>query len=331
VLGCRCLEDRSNYRLTCMTLRLTVQRAAWQAHLDHVAASVDGLVPVVKGNGYGFGRARLHPLVKGLSDYVCVGTIHELDNVSERVTPVVLTPTLVPLSDSASSAILTIGSSHDVEALARWRGRVIVKLQSSMHRYGVTPDELPALVAAATSSNLNIVGYALHLPLAGNDLDRVSEVNAWLPLVEPRHPLWLSHLQPSTYSDLRARHPDREFRLRLGTALWHGDKSFLQLHADVTAVHSVHAGQRAGYHLTEIPSDGNLVLIDAGSAHGVVPLSGGASPFHFARTRMTLLEPPHMHTSMVLVPDGSPCPAIGERVDVQRPLISTLVDEVEWL
>ena len=57
-----------------------------------VAATVDGLVPVVKGNGYGFGRATLHPLVKGLSDFVCVGTIYELDHVAERVTPIVLTP-----------------------------------------------------------------------------------------------------------------------------------------------------------------------------------------------------------------------------------------------
>ena len=314
-----------------MALRLTVQRAAWKAHVDHVAATVDGLVPVVKGNGYGFGRATLHPLIKGLSDYVCVGTIHELDDIAERVTPVVLTPTPVPPPLTAVPAILTIGSLHDVEALNRWRGRVIVKLQSSMHRYGATPDELQAVVAAAASANLDIVGYALHLPLAGNDLDRVAEVNAWLPLVEPLRPLWLSHLQPSSYSDLRARYPDREFRLRLGTALWHGDKSFLQLHADVTAVHTVRAGERAGYHLTEIPSDGHLVLIDAGSAHGVGPLSGGASPFHFARTRLTLLEPPHMHTSMVLAPGGTPCPAVGDRVDVQRPLISTLVDEVEWI
>jgi hypothetical protein len=142
--------------------------------------------------------------------------------------------------------------------------------------------------------------------------------------------LWLSHLQPSSYSDVRARHPDREFRLRLGTALWHGDKSFVQLHADVAAVHAVRAGQRAGYHLTEIPSDGHLVLIGAGSAHGIGPLSGGASPFHFARTRLPLLEPPHMHTSMVLAPEGTPLPAVGDHVDVQRPLISTLVDEVEW-
>ena len=314
-----------------MSLRLTVQRADWQAHVDHVAATVDGLAPVVKGNGYGFGRATLHPLIKGLSDYVCVGTIHELDNVAERVTPVVLTPTLVPPPLTAAAAILTIGSLHDLRALAEWRGRVIVKLQSSMHRYGATPDELQALVSAAASANLDIVGYALHLPLAGNDLDRIAEVNAWLPLVDPLHPLWLSHLQPSSYSDVRARHPDREFRLRLGTALWHGDKSFLQLHADVAAVHAVRAGERAGYHLTEVPSDGHLVLIDAGSAQGIGPLSGGASPFHFARTRLTLLEPPHMHTSMVLAPDGTPLPAVGDRVDVQRPLISTLVDEVEWL
>ena len=314
-----------------MTLRLTVQRAAWQAHVDHVAATVDGLVPVVKGNGYGFGRETLHPLIKGLSDYVCVGTIHELDNVSERVTPVVLTPTLISPPPTAVPAILTIGSLYDVEALAGWRGRVIVKLQSSMHRYGAAADELQAVVTAAMEIGLHVVGYALHLPLAGNDFDRVTEIDAWLPHVDPMSPLWLSHLHPSSYADIRDRHPDRQFRLRLGTALWHGDKSFLQLHADVTAVHTVSAGERAGYHLTEIPSDGHIVLIDAGSAHGVAPLSGGASPFHFARTRLALLEPPHMHTSMVVAPEGTPCPAVGDRVDVQRPLISTLVDEVEWL
>jgi alanine racemase len=314
-----------------MALRLTVQRAAWQAHLDHVAAMVDGLVPVVKGNGYGFGRSTLHPLIKGLSDYVCVGTIFELDNVSERVTPVVLTPTLVPPPVTAVPAILTIGSRDDIAALADWRGRVIVKLQSSMRRYGSTPEELPGVIAAASAGGLAIVGYALHLPLACTEADRRAEVDAWLDLVDPGQPLWLSHLQPQSYAALRADHPERQFRLRLGTALWHGDKSFLQLHAGVVAVHAVSAGQRAGYQLTEIRTDGHIVLVDAGSAHGVATLSGGASPFHFARTRLALLEPPHMHTSMVVVSEGMPCPSAGDRVDVQRPLISTLVDEVVWI
>ena len=143
--------------------------------------------------------------------------------------------------------------------------------------------------------------------------------------------MWLSHLQPLAYSALRDRHPDRSFRLRLGTSLWHGDKSFLHLNADVAAVHSIRAGERAGYRLTEVPSDGHLVLASAGAAHGVAPLHDGASPFHFARNRLAMLEPPHMHTTMLVVPQGSPCPSVGDRVDVQRPLISTLVDEVEWV
>jgi hypothetical protein len=143
--------------------------------------------------------------------------------------------------------------------------------------------------------------------------------------------LWLSHLQPSSYSALGNRHPGRFFRLRLGTTLWHGDKSFLHLHADVLAVHEIAAGDRAGYQLNEVPSDGHLVVVGAGSAHGVATLADGVSPFHFGRCRLGLLEPPHMHSSMVLVPLGSPCPAVGEQVDVQRPLITTFVDEVEWV
>jgi alanine racemase len=314
-----------------MALRLTVQRAAWKAHVDAVAAGVDGLVPVVKGNGYGFGRQTLHPLVKGLADHVCVGTIHELDHVHERVTPLVLTPSPTPPPPTTGLApILTVSSERDVAALAAWQGQVVVKLQSSMRRYGASPSEVGGVVAAAAARGLDIVGYALHLPLAGLDFDRVAEVEAWLVRIDAVRPVWLSHLQPHSYAALRFRHPDRQFRLRLGTALWHGDKSSLRLGADVTAVHPVSAGDHAGYQLTEVPGDGDLVLVDAGSAHGVAPLPDGDSPFHFARSRLQLLEPPHMHTSMLFVPAGSKCPAVGDRVDVQRPLITTFVDEIEW-
>lgn len=37
-----------------------------------------------------------------------------------------------------------------------------------------------------------------------------------------------------------------------------------------------------------------------------------------------------MHTSMVVVDRGDPVPAIGDPVDVQRPLIATTVDRVDW-
>ena len=44
-----------------------------------------------------------------------------------------------------------------------------------------------------------------------------------------------------------------------------------------------------------------------------------------------LVEPPHIHVSMAFVPDGDPCPLTGEWVDVQRPLIATQVDRIDWL
>jgi hypothetical protein len=72
-------------------------------------------------------------------------------------------------------------------------------------------------------------------------------------------------------------------------------------------------------------------MIGAGTAQGVATLPDGRSPFHFEQTRMALLEPPHMHTSMAFVPMGQPVPTIGDRVDLQRPLHMTAVDEYEWL
>jgi hypothetical protein len=71
-------------------------------------------------------------------------------------------------------------------------------------------------------------------------------------------------------------------------------------------------------------------MVGAGTAHGVHPLPDGRSPFHHARRRLGLLEPPHMHTTMVLVAMDEPCPDTGDRVDVQRPLTTTLVDELVW-
>ena len=42
-----------------MTLTLHVDGARWRANQAAVLSDTPGLVPVIKGNGYGFGRARL--------------------------------------------------------------------------------------------------------------------------------------------------------------------------------------------------------------------------------------------------------------------------------
>lgn len=309
-------------------MRLTVREAAWRAHVRSVVAATPGLVPVVKGNGYGFGRATLARIAAGLADTIAVGTMHELDDLPTAPGDpdvVVLTPTLeTPARDDA---ILTVGSAAHVAALRGWRGRVVVKLASSMRRYGVDAGDLAGLLDAAQRARLDVVGVAIHLPLAGTAAAHVDEVCRWLPAIDPAHPVWVSHLDGADVARLPATH---RYRVRSGTALWHGDKSALHLDADVLDTRPVRAGDTAGYRLGPVPTDGTLVMVGAGTAHGVHPLPDGRSPFHHAGRRLALHEPPHMHTSMVLVPAGEPCPVVGDRVDVQRPLTTTLVDRIEW-
>ena len=181
-----------------------------------------------------------------------------------------------------------------------------------------------------------MAALGVHLPLAGDDDARLGEIRSWLPHLPDAVPLWVSHLTPASFLRLRSEVTDREVRIRVGTALWHGVPrgDFLRLTADVLQVAHVQAGDRVGYHASIAPADGAVVTIGAGTAAGIAPLDttdpARRSPFHFARQRLTLLEGPHMHASLVFVPAGQPCPAVGDEVDVQRPLVTTNPDEVRW-
>lgn len=299
----------------------------WRSHVAQMASSIDGLIPVVKGNGYGFGRTSLAKIAAEFADTVAVGTIHELVGMPGELNVLVLTPTMAP--PATGDPILTVGSEQHIGALNGWRGRVTVKCASTMKRYGREPAALDKLVNMADKAGLEVVSASIHLPLSGTMDDHRREVVAMLDkLPDNELAVWVSHLNADTYASLP---PSRAYRMRLGTALWHGDKSALHLTADVLDVRHVVAGSVAGYKLTPIGSDGHLVMIGAGSAHGVAALADGRSPFHFDQVRMALHEPPHMHSSMAFVPTGQPLPTVGDRIDVQRPLHMTAVDEYEWL
>ena len=77
-----------------VTLRLTVDTDDVAGPRRPRRRATPGLVPVVKGNGYGFGRRPLAAIAAELADTIAVGTVHELDDVPAGSTPVVLTPTL---------------------------------------------------------------------------------------------------------------------------------------------------------------------------------------------------------------------------------------------
>jgi alanine racemase len=321
-----------------MALTLTVDRQRWRDHLARTVAAFPGVVPVVKGNGYGFGRTYLAELVAGWAgampalDELAVGTVHELAGLpADGPRPLVLTPALTrELTPGVGPAVLTVGSERQVAEIAAsgLRPPVVVKLATSMRRYGLDASELAGVLAAVDGAGLAMHGFSIHPPLASSTREHAAEAGAWADLLPDGSTVYVSHLDAPTYVALAEERPSLRWRIRLGTALWHGDKSFFHLAADVVQVRAVSVGAPAGYRLVPAPGDGSLVMVTAGSAHGVRPLPDGSSPFHFARRRLALLEPPHMHTSMVFVPAGEPTPEVGDQVDVQQPLTTTLVDRI---
>jgi alanine racemase len=287
---------------------------------------------VVKGNGYGFGRPILFEQAAHLADHVAVGTVYEATDVPPSLTPVVLTPAGTHLPSSLSAhAVLTVGSLDHVAALRshNWQGSVLIKLQSTMQRFGVAGNELAALQSACTNASLNVVGWSIHPPLNNDNQDRSGEVSCWMELLHDNLPVYVSHITAEQIGSLRSQFPNRTFVSRLGTSLWLGDKSMMKLTAEVLDVHAVDGGT-AGYRSTALPGSGHIVIVGAGSAHGVSEIVGVGSPFHFAQQRVALVEPPYMHSSMLFVPVGQPVPRAGERVDVQQPLTRVSADTISW-
>jgi alanine racemase len=317
-----------------VTLQLNVVRDHWRSHVLQVLSESDRVVPVVKGNGYGFGRANLITELTNIrvrpTDVIAVGTVHELDLstrealASAGATAIVLTPTLV--APSTNEMILTVGSSAHIAALKNWDGQVVIKLVSAMHRYGGDV----SLIDEATAAGLQVRGVSIHPPLPGygqRASTQSAHITDWLASVPPECEVWVSHLSADEFHQLPLSH---HYRHRLGTRLWHGDKSMLTLTAEVLDTRPVEAGIEVGYRQILTPTAGTLVMIGAGSAHGVRTLPNGLSPFHYAAQRMDLIEPPHMHTSMVFIPSGRRVPEVGEQVDVQHPLTQVSVDHITW-
>lgn len=315
-----------------MTLRLVVDQSAWTAHVQDVASALNPVIPVVKGNGYGFGRNVLMGHATGLSGEIAVGTVYELADVPPHTVPIVLTPVDNGCAvDLRPDGIYTVGSVHHVATLRslEHRGRVIVKLRSRMQRYGVAPDALDGVVEAITKAGWPIHGWSIHPPLSSTSTDHVQEIASWANDLEDDLPIYVSHVDRDGLADLRGRFPRHEFRARSGTTLWLGDKSMLKLEANVVDIHATRGGL-AGYRQVAVPGDGTIVLVGCGTAHGIFERPDGLSPYHFHRNRLHLLESPHMHTSMVFIPDGSEVPQVGEWIDVQQSMTRALVDTITW-
>jgi alanine racemase len=313
-----------------MTLQLAVDSAAWQRHVLHVADQVGEILPVVKGNGYGFGRAALMSHSARLAAHVAVGSVYELAEVPSTLTPFVLTPMGMAVDSlPRADAVLTVTSQHDLAHLTRLGSRhaVVVKIRSTMQRFGVDVSEAASLRRAAEEAEHHVVGWSVHPPLVGTDDDHADEVALLAASLPSDLPIFASHIGAAA-ARLRARLHHRVV-VRTGTSLWLGDKSMVTLQADVLAVRSLGAGGAAGYRGSRVDNESQLVMVGCGSSHGVTTLDDGRSPFHFAKQRLSMLEAPHMHTTM-LVATNQPYPRVGDWVDVQQPMTRVTPDVTVW-
>jgi hypothetical protein len=221
-----------------------------------------------------------------------------------------------------------------------------------MKRHGLAVSELTEVRRVLSGDGVDLVGWTVHLPMpaatGGNaaEAERLGKTG----LAVRQVPVWFSHLTGSDYDRLRAT-LFTETRLRIGTELWLGGSVARRTTATVLDVHPVKRGENVGYWQRSMPSDGHIVVISGGSAHGIAleaptsaatarqrvisavngsveALGWARSPFTIAGKKRWFVEPPHMQASMVFVPGSKGIPAIGDQVPVELRLTTATVDEV---
>lgn len=370
-----------------MSFTLHVNAEAWRHNAMEIIRSVQQVedcvvVPVVKGNGYGIGQQRVaHEAVNLGADVVAVGTVFELETTHIDRDVLVLEP-FDPRDPIAAQAwwelgfrsdrvIRTISSLEALYALADGPGsvRIVLEALTSTNRFGIDENALLTALSdarvksAIAKGTIHVEGLALHLPMSAPATgSKVNEVISWAGLwidaidVWPGNTaglrtLWVSHLSKDELLQVRKHVADLTIRPRIGTSLWHGDRSSLRATGTVLAVHPLADGTAVGYRQRKGPKGGTLAVVSGGTSHGVglaapsaatsaksrlVAASTGAldaagralSPFTWAGKQRWFAEPPHMHVSLVWLPGDCVIPKIGDTMDAQVRFTTSTFDAV---
>ncbi len=307
-----------------MSLLLQVDGSRWSTHLASIQQAFPGLVPVIKGNGYGFGQSVAADFATDLGvDTVAVGLPGELAEVASRFPGQVVLlepwnpaysvePSHLPAGERL---VLTVSDPAAVRAIAQTATQtatqaatsggplqVLLEGRTSMHRFGMTPEDLtralaePVVADAVAARRLRVAGLSLHLPLeqpeirhvaittsagSAQPLGRVLEVLGWSvawararKALATRTPevadtLWVSHLALDEVSALRGLLPDIDLRHRIGTGLWLGDPQAYRARSTVLAVDDLGPGAHVGYRQRKAARGARLVVVSGGTSHGI--------------------------------------------------------------
>ncbi|WP_031088286.1 alanine racemase [Streptomyces sp. NRRL WC-3549] len=340
-----------------MTLTLTIDTARWREHHRGVLDGYPGLVPVCKGNGYGFGLHRLMRETTRLGiRLAAVGTVQEAALVQDSFPGdlLVLTPYRNGEASPALSerTIRVVSSPEHCDGLAGHR--VVIELRSSMRRHGITEADLPAL--RPVMSGWEFEGFSIHLPLNRvGGLGGAEEVASWVRRLRaermPLHHVFVSHLTAEEMAGLHAEFPRTRFRLRTGTKLWLGAPEATRYSSPVLDVTRPEREDRPGAGRRQRDSGRHLIVVAGGISHGVglraprllsglrdrarhvagighACLNHHLSPFVWDGVRCRFAAPPGLQESVLLVPGDSPRPKVGDEVAVQLRYTITRPDRV---
>lgn len=294
-----------------MTFALTVDGKVFEKHLSGVIADfkkVDAaVVPVIKGNGYGFGRRELAKQSTKLgAKRIAVGTVYELDQaLTDFADEIVVLEPFNP-ADVATVSVwesVTKNNAHRVFAVlagnyfaqAAQAGIKLVLLEgnTSTHRFGVNAGDM-LLLLNAEHHNITISGLQLHIPIAEptnvrfkssklgrKTSSRISEIAAWLETLAPvvnamGWPLSISLSHVTTKDVEQISNIAKELGhnisidVRLGTSLWLGNQKALKATGTVLEIHELTGEhEHVGYRQVDAHGNARLLIVSGGTAHGV--------------------------------------------------------------
>ena len=335
-----------------MTFAVEVQAQRWRDHCARVFAGYSAagaeVVPVIKSNGYGLGQSLLAMEAAALgATKVAVGTVFEASEMLEAFAGdiVVLEP-FNPADVEAAAEwerlaseprlIATLASEAATAGLPAER-RAMLELVSDMRRFGFPSLDAMPMVRAE--------GVTIHLPLRRSSTDLLVLARRCAPNL----PLSVSHVSPE---EVRPLAEQTKIEVRVGTALWLGDRAALSASGIVLEIRQSD-GSRAGYHSRPTRRGGEYAIVSGGTAHGVgleapavmrdarsrvVAVAKGAlaatgrlrSPFSVNGRKLDFVEPPHQHVSMLWLPRGHGL-AVGDRVHADVRFTTTRGDVVRLL
>jgi alanine racemase len=275
--------------------------------LDSIAGNVralranqgpgQGLMAVVKADGYGHGAVPVaRTALAAGAERLGVATVGEAVAVRSAGIdePIVILGPIDPSEiDMALEcrAELTIGSQRLVETLqARAEslgrpGRVHVKVDTGMHRFGSDPAAAPQLVAAVKASrDLEVAGVCTHLATADDPDERATErqLELFSDVVESIRaslPRAVSIHASNSAASVRRLFPEGSFE-RVGIALYGlppgpnvdlppGMRPAMSVITRLTRVHSAARGEAVSYGRTYAPDqEERLGLLPIGYADG---------------------------------------------------------------